>query len=1125
MDNPQVRARRISHIFVGRDSEMAELSAGLEDAIARRGRVFLIAGEPGIGKTRLAEQLASGALQRGTRVLWGRCWEGGGAPAYWPWTQIMRPLIEEPAKDRTARSDITDLARLFPEFAAGARRQSADSTTQSAAARFRFFAAVAALLEHASSREPLLIIFDDLHAADAASLLLLRFVSGGLRGSPVLVVATYREIEAQSRIDVADALGELVREGPSLRLRGFDRAEVRLLVEGLTGTRASEDELSRIYDASGGNPLFIREIVRLVGPGAGPARGQLVLISEGLRAVIHRRLASLGPEAIQVLSVAAVVGLDFDLSLVEQVSGLDSSHVLQSVTDAVRFEVLIRAPRSNSAFRFSHGLVQEVLYNDLPIAVRRELHEKVGAAIERLYGPDLTSHFTELAYHFAHATSGQGVKAQEYAQKAGDQSLASYAYEEATVQYGRALEALRFAEPDEALRCELLLRLGGAQARAGNYQEAKGTFVRAIDMARRLGAHEQLARAALGFGEPQVEGGQVDQQLLAFLQEALDGLSPNDSSLRARLLARFSLELSFSEDPTLRDVLRERLSRQALEMARRLGDAGALSIALRARWLALWGPDELKERLALSEEMLSLTRETGDRETELAARARRITSLMESGDMRALDTDIAEHARLAAELRMPYHEWTAMTLRAGRALLDGSFSVAEELTEKAVSLLPGRQITRLAYLNQITLIRWEQRRLGELRSDWQRIVDGFRQAGFGPAWLSLADAELGREDDARRTLRSHLEELTDLPRGGLWPSTLAVTSLAAVRFDDPDVAAVLYPLLLPYPDRTIVVPVPHPVTCLGSANLYLGLLASVLSRWDEATDHFESAIRAHTRLTARPFVARTKYGYARMLIRRGRDADRSRAQSLLDEAETSARALGMISLSQDCASLRELEAGATVGKRQFEAMVMPDVSGKNVFHREGQYWTVVYDGSLVRLRDSKGLRHLSRLLANPGREFHVVDLEREHNPAVPAGSGPRLLSAPAELEERSDLGDAGELLDDKAKAEYKARLEDLRAELDEAERFNNPVRATSIREEIDFIVSELARAVGLGGRDRRAASHAERARLNVTRAIKAALDNIAKNHPSLGLHLRSTIRTGRYCSYVPDPRAPIMWES
>jgi hypothetical protein len=195
-----------------------------------------------------------------------------------------------------------------------------------------------------------------------------------------------------------------------------------------------------------------------------------------------------------------------------------------------------------------------------------------------------------------------------------------------------------------------------------------------------------------------------------------------------------------------------------------------------------------------------------------------------------------------------------------------------------------------------------------------------------------------------------------------------------------------------------------------------------------------------------------------------------------------------------------------------------------VIRREGDYWTLVYEGSVVRLRDSKGLRHLSRLLTAPGREFHAVDLEAEASEQQPARRSAGQAAAGA-LEERADLGDAGEMLDARAKAEYRARLQDLQAELDEAESFNDPVRAAKARAEMDFLVSELARAVGLGGRDRRAASHAERARLNVTRAIKAALDNIARSHPALGRHLRNTIRTGRYCSYTPDPRVPISWES
>jgi hypothetical protein len=201
----------------------------------------------------------------------------------------------------------------------------------------------------------------------------------------------------------------------------------------------------------------------------------------------------------------------------------------------------------------------------------------------------------------------------------------------------------------------------------------------------------------------------------------------------------------------------------------------------------------------------------------------------------------------------------------------------------------------------------------------------------------------------------------------------------------------------------------------------------------------------------------------------------------------------------------------------------PTVS-RNLFRREGEYWTVGYEGAVVRLRDAKGLRHLARLLAQPGREFHVVELEAANRRPAVAAVGPPGRAGAGELQVRPDLGDAEVLLDATAKAAYQARLTELGAELEEAEGGNDPARATRARAERDFLVAELARAVGLGGRDRRAAAHAERARLNVTRAIRAAMANLARANPSLGRHLAVTIRTGRYCAYTPDPRAPIAWE-
>lgn len=1112
------------HLFIGRDAELAELFAGLEDAVGGRGRLFLVTGEPGIGKTMLAERLAARAVERGARVLWGRCWEGGGAPAYWPWTQVLGRLVRgEGAAGTGGHADTEDLATLFHGVLDAPGAGGADFSTQSPAARFRLFAAVAAALRRAAAVQPLVGVLDDLHAADPASLLLLRFVAGDLRETPLLAIGTYRDVEAQGRADVTRALGALVREGSSVHLRGFDRAEARRFVEGLTGAAAAEDELTRVCEATGGNPLFIREMVRLMGTRAAPGAHARLVIPQGVRAVIHQRLAALDATAVHVLSVAATVGRDFDARLVEEVAGLARARAAEVLADAERLGLVTGLPGS-SAFRFSHGLVREVLYDDLPIALRRELHGKVGAAIERLHVGDLTSRLGQLAYHLAQVDSEvERARAGEYARRAGDQAMTSYAYEEAAVQYRRALEASRRADPDAAARCELLLRLGSAQARAGNYQEARASFLQAAEIARRLGAAEAVARAALGFGEPQVDGVKVDRQLVDLLQEALDRLGPGDSDHRVRVLARLSLELSFADNPALRETLRDALSHEALDMARRLRDVPGLAVALRARWLAAWGPDKHEERTALAEEMVTLARESGDRELELVGRARRLTGSMETGDIQAVDADIAAHAALAAELRMPYHEWTATTLRAGRALLEGAFATAEGLAERAAALLHDRPIARLAYLNQITAIRWEQRRLGDLRDDWQTVTDQLPQAGFGPAWLSLAEAELGRLDDARRTLRTRIDGLAALPRNGLWLATLAVTSLAAACLDDRDAAAIIYPMLRPYEGRTLVVPMPHPTVCLGAASLYLGLLAAAMARWDDAVDHFESALLANTRFGVRPFVARTQHAYAQALFRRGLAGDRERAGTLLDQAEAGARALGMVALGFECAALREREAGREPVTGPAGGVAAP--ATRNVIRREGDYWTLVYEGSVARLRDSKGLRHLSRLLAAPGREFHAVDLEAAEAPGRPPAHRLAAQAVAGALEVRADLGDAGEMLDARAKAEYRARLQDLQAELDEAESFNDPVRAARAREEMDHLVRELARAVGLGGRDRRAASHAERARLNVTRAIKAALDNIARSHPALGRHLRNTIRTGRYCSYTPDPRVPISWES
>jgi hypothetical protein len=231
----------------------------------------------------------------------------------------------------------------------------------------------------------------------------------------------------------------------------------------------------------------------------------------------------------------------------------------------------------------------------------------------------------------------------------------------------------------------------------------------------------------------------------------------------------------------------------------------------------------------------------------------------------------------------------------------------------------------------------------------------------------MHDVELGDEDATRRALQALVDDLPKRPRDGLWLPALALASRVAARLHDPVAADRVSHILRPYQARIIAGMMPHPVVCLGSVSFYLGLLATVRSRWAEAADHFEAAIRTHDRLGARPLLARTRQEYARMLLRRGQPADQGRALGLLEEALGSARAMGMARVCEEIETLRAAQAGGRVtAGRAAEAVGLP-TAGANVFRREGEYWTVCYEGSVVRLKDSKGLRHLARLLAHPAR--------------------------------------------------------------------------------------------------------------------------------------------------------------
>jgi len=381
--------------------------------------------------------------------------------------------------------------------------------------------------------------------------------------------------------------------------------------------------------------------------------------------------------------------------------------------------------------------------------------------------------------------------------------------------------------------------------------------------------------------------------------------------------------------------------------------------------------------------------------------------------------------------------------------------------------------------------------------------------GYVLPWLY---SELGREADARQEL-DHLaaRDFTDVPRDMNWLGALVLLSEACVFLADGPRAARLYELLRPYAARVVVVG--FGALCFGSASLHLGRLAATLSRWEDAERHFEEALALNRRLGARPLVAHTQHAYAAMLFARRLPGDVDRAVELLNQALTAAQALGMTRLAEKLSVHGVLSSPA-------RPPIAPAPSGAagNLFRWEGDYWTIAYEGTILRLRDTRGLHYLAELLGNPGRELLAAELvsgcRRGRKAAPGAGS----------VDGCPGSDDSGDVLDGRTIAAYKDRLHDLQDALGEARAFNDLARAERIQGETDFILRQLAQAVGLGGRKRKAGSYVERARVNVHKGIKAALRKVAQTHAALGRHLAATVRTGTLCSYNPDPRVAVSWK-
>ncbi|MEO8182963.1 MAG: AAA family ATPase [Deltaproteobacteria bacterium] len=1032
----------------GREDALRRAGDLLERAARGAGRLLLFTGEPGIGKSRLSEQVAADALERGWAVAWGRCWEAGGAPAYWPWRQVFRSLDmdEDPFAD-----NLTDLALGAAEV------------------RFAAFDRAVRRLKQSAEQQPLLLLLDDLHAADVPSLLLLLLLARELSRVPMVVVGAYRDAELRLMPESAALLGKVAREAevlPLARLSPEDVAawlqETGLQETGLpeTGLAASDSGAASLYRLTEGHPLLVVEALRLRARGGGASAWPA---DPG--AVLDERLALLPPEAHAVLQVAAVLGREFSTGEVAALGGWPADHVAAALRTALGASILVPAAALEQ-FRFSHLLLRDRLYRAILPSRRAELHVRAGTQLAQAGDPQAAVHHLFEGAGFAGKSSVPPEQLAQVALAAAEAALSRLAFEDAVSLARRALAlAARISEPariPDRLQSQLQLVLAEALIRLGETAEGKQLAALAAQLAERAGAPELLARAALVYGT-ELASGTLDDRMIALLRQALELLGEGDSPLRARVLARLAAALtpprSHADAPEIVHIMHT-----ATALARRLGDRHTLLYVLQlGSIVSLLVPE--RERLACMVETLELGRALGQRLTLLLTLPAYITTLLVRGERERADAELSGYDQLLLEFPQPLHRIRRCLIGSLMSLLDGDLERVDRASAEAQALVQrsAEGAGRALWLTHRFCLAQLRGRPDLIAAEAPALIELFGETLGAAPFVTWLLAGMGRREEA-------LERLRVLPPAPREPRSAYLMDLmgaaeGAVLLGEVETCRILYPRLLAAADRMFWNL--GPGSLFGPTGRMLGDLARLTGQSSQALRHYDEAIAFCERMRAPLLVER---------CRQGRDA-------VLPAMAPEPSAAPVVACET---LLRETPLRETLLRETQPATLS--------LRREGDFWTLASSaGALVRLRHSKGVSYLQALLEQPGRQLHVVEL--------------------AGIDHAT--GDAGAVLDPKAKAAYRAHLEELRAELAEAESFGDALRAERSSAEIEAITEQLAGAVGLGGRDRRAASDVERARVNVQRRLKDVLERVSAADPVLGRYLRAALETGTYCTYQP----------
>ncbi len=844
--------------------------------------VFL-GGDPGIGKTRLTAELARRVRLEGGIVAFGRADPEQGLP-YRTYVDSFSDVVAhapEPLLDGYVDAYGGELSRIVPVLARRVPWLPAPAAGDPGTERHRLFDAARGLLEHLATEGPVLLILDDLHDAGAETIHLTRYLVDEAAKLPVVIVATYRDGEVEADSD----LGRLLTHARRAKhvtmtvLPGLQAGDLTGLVGELLPDRSDRDELTaQLSEETGGNPLFTIELLRTLAAEP-PLEGATALpTTDTVRDVIGRRVERLGPAAGEALTMAAIVGREFDLSLVARALGAEEDGVLVSFERAVAAHLVVDGATPGS-FVFAHGLVPHVLEGSLTATRRARAHLAAADAIEALWGTDGVTFIDAVARHLVAAGPlADAPRTVAAARRAGDQAMAHLAPEQAAHSYA---DALARAEGNE--RIELLIALGTAQRQAG-LRAFRETLLDASRLAMSAGEHDLLLAAVLANNRgDRARTFFVDQERVEMLRAAIDTGADADSPQRARALALLALEMSHDAD------WQARLARSdaALAMARRLGDGPTLCDVLRLRFEAIRLPETVATRLVETHELVETAQAVGDPVQLAFGLLWRARVCLELGDVAGLDENVARAAEVAANIREPFIRWNLAAHGSYRAVMRGDLVAAEGAAVECYGIArrDGQPDADAVLASHLLVIRDAQGRLAEHVDALRRAVAAVPDSGSLRAVLIFVLAETGAEEEAVAELDAMAATgFATIVRDLIWMTSMYYLARAASRVGHDAVARLVHDALEPWADQVVW----SGSTAHGPVAQLLSITALVMGDADGALGDARAALAASQRMDCPLWAVEALEAEAVALAATGSD-DARRAAALAEAGTIAAR--------------------------------------------------------------------------------------------------------------------------------------------------------------------------------------------------------------------------------------------